>query len=159
MKKSKNIWIIIGITAGLILLATAGRWTNKPKMIYFYGDTCPHCHDVLEYIADNEIRSKLSFRELETYKNINNARLLNTKAKLCRLDTTQGVPVPFFFDGEKCYIGSVEITEFFEEKMAADLTENVDDSDEINLENNEAELNEENNDEVNNNSEEFIDLE
>lgn len=119
MKKSKNIWIIIGAVAAIILLASLGRWTNKPKMIYFYGETCPHCHEVLGYIADNDIRGKLSFRELETYNNVNNARLLNAKAKLCRLDTTQGVPVPFFFDGQNCYIGSDKIIEFFEDQVAA----------------------------------------
>lgn len=117
MKKSKNIWIVVGVIAGLFLLASMGRWTNKPKMIYFYGETCPHCHDVLEYIDANDIRSKLSFRELETYNNVNNARLLNTKAKICKLDTFQGVPVPFFFDGENCHIGSDKIIEFFEEKL------------------------------------------
>ncbi len=130
MKKSKNIWIIVGVIAGLVLLASMGRWTNKPKMIYFYGETCPHCHDVLEYIADNDIRSKLSFRELETYNNVSNARLLNAKAKLCRLDTTQGVPVPFFFDGENCHIGSDKIIEFFESQTTPE-TETSSSTDEI----------------------------
>lgn len=130
MKKSKNIWIIIGVIAGLVLLASMGKWTNKPKMIYFYGETCPHCHDVLEYISENDIRNKLSFQELETYNNVNNARLLNTKAKICKLDTFQGVPVPFFFDGENCHIGSDKIIEFFESQTTPE-TETSSSTDEI----------------------------
>jgi glutaredoxin len=116
MNKYKNIWIILAVVAGLVLLASLGRFTNKPKMIFFYGDTCPHCHDVSNYIEANSIKDKLSFRELETYNHPGNARLLSAKAKLCKLDTSQGIPVPFFFDGANCYIGSDKIIEFFEEQ-------------------------------------------
>lgn len=118
MKKSKIIIIIFLIIVGLAILLTMGKWTNKPSAIYFYGETCPHCHDVLDYIAANDIRSKLSFQELETYKNPKNAKLLNAKAQLCKINTAQGIPVPFFFDGENCYIGSDKIIELFEEKLS-----------------------------------------
>jgi len=118
MQKSKKIWIILGVAAVLIVLLTSGKWANKPKMIYFYGDTCPHCHDVLDYIAAKRIRDKLSFRELETYNNKNNTRLLITKAKLCKMSTAQGVPVPFFFDGENCYVGSDKIIEVLNKQIA-----------------------------------------
>lgn len=159
MKKSKNIWIILGITGAIVLLITSGKWTNKPAMIYFYGDACPHCKDVSAYIDSNDVKSKLSFRELETYKNKNNAQLLAAKAKICKINTAQGVPVPFFFDGEKCYIGSDEIIKLFEEKMAINLEENDASSNETNLDTNEVELNKENSDEINNDSAETMILE
>lgn len=119
MKKYKSLVIILGVVVFFILLASLGRFTNQPKMIFFYGDTCPHCHDVSAYIDANGIKDKLEFRELETYRNRNNAQLLTAKAKLCKLDTSQGVPVPFFYDGENCHIGSDVIIEFFEERTAA----------------------------------------
>jgi len=124
MKKHKTLFIILGVIAFLLLLASSGRFMNKPTMIYFYGDTCPHCHDVLDYIAAEGIRDKLSFRELETYKNRNNAQLLATKAKSCQLNTSQGVPVPFFFDGQSCHIGSDKIIEFLDEQVKIISEEN-----------------------------------
>jgi glutaredoxin len=168
MQKSNKIWIILGAAAVLIILLTSGKWANKPKMIYFYGDTCPHCHDVLDYIAAEGIRDKLSFRELETYNNRNNAQLLVAKAKLCKMSTAQGVPVPFFFDGENCYIGSDKIIEVLNKQIAenennVELNAELNDDGNTYLENNEIEnLNLENSDEINfdySENEEISDLE
>ena len=116
MKKHKNIYIILGVIAFLIVLSLSGRFLNKDSatnMIFFYGDTCPHCKDVEEYIVKNNIKAKLSFKELEVYNNRGNAILLTAKAKACGLETAQGVPVPFFFDGQNCHVGSDKIEEFF----------------------------------------------
>lgn len=116
MKKHKNLYIILGVIAFLIVLSLSGRFLNKDSatsMIFFYGDTCPHCKDVEEYIVKNNVKAKLNFKELEVYNNRGNAALLTAKAKDCKLDTTNGVGVPFFFDGQNCYMGSLEIENFF----------------------------------------------
>lgn len=116
MKKYKIIIIILAVIAVIAALANLGRLTNKPEMILFFGDTCPHCKNVETYINENGVKNKLNFQELEVYNNKTNARLLGDKAKQCGLDTSSGVGVPFFFDGEKCFQGDEPIIEFFKTK-------------------------------------------
>lgn len=110
------ILIIIAVIGAILIWgkAAARMEAAKPKMILFYGDTCPHCKNVEEYIKANNIKAKLSFQELEVYNNKENAQLLGIKAKECGLDTSQGVGVPFFFDGQNCISGDQDIINFFQ---------------------------------------------
>lgn len=85
-------------------------------MILFYGDTCPHCKTVEEYITANNIKAKLSFKELEVFNNQANAQLLASKAQKCGLDVSGGVGVPFFFDGHNCLVGDQPIIDYFKTK-------------------------------------------
>lgn len=116
MKKYKPLIIIFLVLVFLGVLSSLGRLTNKPEMILFFGDTCPHCKNVDDYIAQNGIRDKVKFQELEVYNNQANARLLTAKAKQCGLDTTAGVGVPFFFDGTSCLQGDEPIINFLKTK-------------------------------------------
>ena len=85
-------------------------------MIFFYGSDCPHCKNVEEYLDGSDVRTKLSFQELEVYNNQKNAQLLAKKAQKCRLDVSQGIGVPFFFDGQNCIVGDENIINFFKTK-------------------------------------------
>lgn len=116
MKKHKKLIIILGGIIIIIALTNLGRLTNKPEIILFFGDTCPHCKTVEAYINENGIKEKLNFQELEVYNNKKNAALLGEKAKQCGLDTSNGVGVPFFFDGQNCFQGDEQIIEFFKTK-------------------------------------------
>lgn len=112
------IVLIVLATIGLLLII--GQLT-KPKpeptgMILFYGDTCPHCKIVEQYINDNNIKAKLQFTELEVFNNKANSALMLKKAKACQLDTTKGMGVPFFFDGQNCLLGDQDIINFFKTK-------------------------------------------
>lgn len=113
-KKIHLLIIILAVIAALVLLlawgrAAAKREASQPEMILFYGATCPHCKIVEEFIAQNSVRDRLSFRELEVYNDKTNARLLGEKAGQCGLDTGAGIGVPFFFDGQKCFVGDQDI--------------------------------------------------
>jgi glutaredoxin len=121
--KSKNkykppiiILVIIAVIGAILIWGqvAARKEASRPKMILFYGDTCPHCKNVEEYINANNVKAKLSFQELEVYNNKVNAKLLGDKAKQCGLDTSQGVGVPFFFDGQNCISGDQDIINFFQ---------------------------------------------
>lgn len=116
MKKYKSLIIFLLVIAFFGFLILLGRLTNKPEMILFFGDTCPHCKTVDTYISDNGIRNKLEFQELEVFNNPNNSRLLTQKAKQCGISTVGGVGVPLFFDGEKCFQGSEPIIDFLKTK-------------------------------------------
>jgi len=119
MKKHKTLIIVLGVIAFLVIIATLGRFTNKPagpEMIFFYGDTCPHCKNVEAYFTESGIENRVKFQKLEVYNNTNNARLLVTTAKKCGLDTTNGVGVPVFYDGQQCFQGDQPIIDFLKTK-------------------------------------------
>ena len=92
------------------------RQTEESQIILFYGDGCPHCAIVEDYIKENNIKEKLSFEEKEVYYNQNNAKELEAKAKICGLPT-DSIGVPFLWDGSKCYAGDQDITDFFNQKI------------------------------------------
>ncbi|MFA6552710.1 MAG: hypothetical protein WCT19_04410 [Candidatus Paceibacterota bacterium] len=88
---------------------------SADKIILFYGDGCPHCAIIEEYIKKNNINDKISFAQKEVYYNQNNAKELEAKAKICGFPT-DSIGVPFLWDGEKCLIGDQDIINFFKQK-------------------------------------------
>ena len=87
---------------------------TSPKAILFYGDTCPHCENVEEYINAHNLESKVPFQRLEVFNNQANANLLSKKASACGMNT-DSVGVPFLYDGSKCYMGDEEVMSFFKQ--------------------------------------------
>jgi hypothetical protein len=112
MKIQKYLPVIFGVLA-LIIIITLMAMNKDSEMILFYGDTCPHCKNVDEFMVANKIEGKIEFRKLEVYNNQGNAQLLTQTAKNCGLDTTKGVGVPFFYDGKTCLVGDTDIINFF----------------------------------------------
>jgi hypothetical protein len=89
-------------------------------IVLFYGQGCPHCKDVEDFIAQNKIEDKVQITRLEVWYNKNNAALLAEVAtQKCGITSSQ-VGVPFLYDppsGEaggngKCYVGEVDIPNF-----------------------------------------------
>ena len=93
-----------------------GESQAQNGIIFFYGDGCPHCAIVEEYIKENKVAEKLAFSQKEVYYNRNNANELEEKAKICGMPT-DSIGVPFLWDGEKCLVGDVDIVEFFKQKI------------------------------------------
>ena len=104
------VGVIITIGGGLIYVK------NQPRVILFYGDTCAHCKVVDEYISAGGLREKVKFEELEVFNNEKNAALLGKYAQGCGIDSSQGVGVPFFFDGQNCLVGDQKIIDYFKTK-------------------------------------------
>ena len=98
--------------------------TDEPildsELILFYGDTCPHCKDVDEFISQNQIDQKLKINKLEVYSNKNNSSLMAQMVKDNCPDelNPQGLPVPFLIntDIKTCFIGTPDITNHLTEK-------------------------------------------
>jgi len=90
--------------------------TEENQIILYYGDGCPHCAIVEEYIKENKIQDKISFTQKEVYYNQGNAKELEEKAKICGLPTNS-IGVPFLWDGEDCLIGDQDIINFFKQKI------------------------------------------
>lgn len=88
---------------------------EENQIILFYGDGCPHCEIVEEYIEENNIRDKVSFSRKEIYYNKENSKKIEEKAKICGVPANS-IGVPFLWDGEKCLIGDQDIIDFFSAK-------------------------------------------
>jgi len=89
--------------------------TDTP-IVFYFGETCPHCKIVEEFIEKNDVESKVKFSKKEVYNNKDNADEAVAKAALCGIDK-KNLGVPFLWDGEKCYIGDEQIINFFKEKI------------------------------------------
>lgn len=125
-KKSALLWLGAAIALILIFFWLSRQPKADVGMILFFGESCPHCQNVEEYIDQNKIREKLEFQELEVYRNQENAQILAAKAKSCRLDIKNGLGVPFFYDGQNCYLGEDEIIAFFRERLEIGPAANID---------------------------------
>jgi len=88
---------------------------SADQFILFYGDGCPHCAIVEDYINQNGIEVKVPFVKKEVYYNKQNSTELGEKAKICGLPT-DSINVPFLWNGEDCLIGDQDIINFFKQK-------------------------------------------
>jgi glutaredoxin len=95
-----------------------GGVENETEMTLFYGEGCPHCLVVEEYLGENPTtKEQIFFTEKEIYSNKENNDQLKRVAQKCNLSQ---IGVPLFFDGESCYIGDWEIINFFISKIKSE---------------------------------------
>lgn len=128
--KNKNfILAIIGIIiilAGILYFGYASGFLSKifssnnvpvdtSGIILFYGDGCPHCKNVDDFISANKVEDKVKFSRLEVFNNKDNSKILIQKAGICKI-ATESVGVPFLWDGKSCIVGDQEIIKFFQDK-------------------------------------------
>ena len=113
----------IVVVVGLVALLGFGIYSSNKtaqveanSMILYYGDTCPHCKEVEEFIKTNGLDKKLPIIQKEVYQNQGNALQLTNRAKECGLPTDQGVGVPFMCFEGKCYQGTPEVEKIVAEK-------------------------------------------
>ncbi|HQM16012.1 MAG TPA: hypothetical protein PLM16_02275 [Candidatus Woesebacteria bacterium] len=78
--------------------------------ILFYGETCPHCHVVLEWIDSSQVEGKLTIIKKEVYSDTKNNEQMKLAVKSCNL-TSSGVPFLFTAD-KKCVVGSTPIIDY-----------------------------------------------
>ncbi|MFA6369329.1 MAG: hypothetical protein WCX20_03050 [Candidatus Shapirobacteria bacterium] len=124
IKKLTTIVIIIFIFFLFYLITSknpdSSTTTIDSNLVLFYGDTCPHCEDVEEFISQNQIDQKLKINRLEVYNSKENS---NTMVKMVNENckdqlNPQGLPVPFLIntDDKACFIGTPDITNHLTEK-------------------------------------------
>jgi len=89
---------------------------NDSSTILFYGETCPHCHVVMNWLDENqEVKDAAGIVYKEVYKNYANSQNLIKKAKDCQINAKEGVGVPFLYDHGQCLIGDQPIIDYLSE--------------------------------------------
>jgi len=81
------------------------------KPILYYGETCPHCHTVLDYLDKEGRRDDLVIKE--AWENEANGTELVEKAEECGRDP-QRIGVPFLFADGQCFVGAPPIIDYIE---------------------------------------------
>jgi glutaredoxin len=90
------------------------------SLIFFYGNTCPHCKDVEEWMDKNRVEEKVKITKKEVYDNRQNSLELSQVAKGCGIPT-DNIGVPFLFADGKCLVGTPDIVDYLTKK--ADIQE------------------------------------
>jgi len=84
---------------------------NKINLYLFYSDTCPHCHDEMEYIENKlliEYKEILNVYKYEVTKNKDNNTMMNSVKLLFDVPTPG---VPFTVIGNNYVLGFGDVTE------------------------------------------------
>ncbi|HOF42560.1 MAG TPA: hypothetical protein PLF30_04370 [Candidatus Moranbacteria bacterium] len=89
---------------------------SEENIIFFYGDGCPHCLIVEDYIKKNKVDEKIKFSQKEIYRDRANFKQLEEKARACGIPK-DSIGIPFLWDGEKCLSGDKDIIAFFKQKI------------------------------------------
>lgn len=126
-----TIFIIIAIILAAVLFfvffsGTASKVSVEPTalpegIVLFYGQECPHCKNVEDFIAANNIDQKVKSTKLEvpflgktSPELVANAELAGQLAQKCKLDVGSGVGIPFLYDGKgNCLVGDADVIKFF----------------------------------------------
>lgn len=125
MHFKKNYWLIASVLFVSTLLGFAIFYPKSPKVmdnfVLYYGNTCPHCIALEEYMKTNNIEAKLPERLIkkEVFENRINSNELVDRAASCGINDLQQVGVPFLWHDGKCYIGQPDA-----QKHLDDLTVN-----------------------------------
>ncbi len=112
-----------GIIATIIILLILGGGAylmSKPVEIpsidgyeYYWGDGCPHCKIVADFMETWEGKDKIKITKFEVWNNTKNAAQMNERAKVCNVPRTE-MGVPFLVTPEgKCLTGDQPIINHF----------------------------------------------
>ncbi len=127
------IVITIGILLGIIVLES-NRTKGVAKAledvlsskdpVYFYGDTCPKCKDLQDFIDANKIEEKVNIVKREVYSNQANALMLSKVAEKCNIKSSE-IGVPFFYIQGKCLVGEQDIKTYLSDKAGLVVLEST----------------------------------
>ena len=118
---------IIAILVGALILAVGFVYfglkdgelpvaDDSAAIVYYWGDGCPHCKVVSDFIEANNIADKVFFEKKEVWSNKANANEMSRRAQACNIKP-EGMGVPFVYGGDgKCYVGEPEVINFFKSK-------------------------------------------
>lgn len=121
MKKILPLILVILLVAGFFGLikwkSVKSNSSANQNTILFVSSTCPHCKKVEEWLDQNKsIKEKINLSIKEVYYNQDNSEELSEKANECKIDTKDGIGVPFLYDNGQCFIGDQPIIDYLSQK-------------------------------------------
>ncbi|MFH1253592.1 MAG: hypothetical protein V1664_04670 [Candidatus Uhrbacteria bacterium] len=123
MHKKLLFPIIIALAAiaviGLFVFLIKAKNAPPPDstMIFFYRDDCPHCKNVEDFFAANNVENQIAFEKREVRNSPANAKLLSDRFTRCNITDPKQMGVPLFWDGSTCFSGDQPIIDYFKTKL------------------------------------------
>lgn len=121
MFEKKTVIVLLGaivVISGLVYwgLQEEKLPTDDPNaVVYYYGEGCPHCKVINEFLIANNISEKVSFEKKEVWGDKTNAMEMGRRAKVCGIKP-EGMGVPFVYAAGTCFVGEPDVKKFFSEK-------------------------------------------
>lgn len=123
VKKIITVLVIVAILVGLYKITSKnpkaetnnGVSADSADLVIYWGEGCPHCENVKEYIATTSADSKLKIRWKEVYNDKDNQTEMMATVKKCpEIDISQGVGVPLAYSTkeQKCFQGDTPIIDW-----------------------------------------------
>jgi glutaredoxin len=81
--------------------------------VYYYGDTCPYCDVVSDWIDEQGGEEAIGILKKEVYRDQQNAEELRSAAQTCGIPANN-IGVPFLFAEGRCLIGAPDIINYLE---------------------------------------------
>lgn len=131
MNKKTKTGLVLGaiiILAAILCVWGFSKWQGKGEAVLgetnsgitiFYGKGCPHCSDLEDFMAKNNLDEMVKSEKLEVWFNKENAKLLTAKAQECGIKADK-VGVPFLYSEGKCLSGTPDIEKFLMEKAGTE---------------------------------------
>lgn len=115
---------IIVFLLGIVIWGSSNKQNSQENVnlsspetpVFFYSRTCPHCHEVEEWMKTNKLEEKIKIIKKEVYNNRAHALELEKIAQKCGI-LKNDLGIPFLYAEEKCFIGTSEITNYFSQKV------------------------------------------
>jgi len=123
MKKDLFFPIIIAIAAIAVvalfvtLIKLSHPTLPDSGLTFFYSNDCPHCANVEDFFASNDIDTKINIKKLEINSSTENAQLFNSTNVACGITDQKEMGVPLLWDGSTCINGDEPIITYFKNKL------------------------------------------
>ncbi len=121
--KKIYLMLLMLVVVGFVLYLAWPRTAQTPvvvepkeNLVFYYGDVCPHCTIVEEFLVKEKVEEKITLTKKEVYKNKANANEILEKAQACNIDT-KSLGVPFLWDAGSCYLGDQDIINVLKQKI------------------------------------------
>lgn len=110
MKKIILFFVGISVFVGFF---TNVVFAGEEKAVLYYGNGCPHCAKVEEFLQNNTLNIELERKEI--YQNTKNAEEFNEICEKENIDLmSRGVP--FLYHGGQCFVGDLPIISYLQER-------------------------------------------
>ena len=109
---------LVGIGSYFLLPDESTKNSLPTDIVFYYGETCPHCKKVDEYVAQNNVQEKVPFVQKEVYNDEKNSAELVKVAEKCGIAADE-VGVPLLWADQQCLVGDKDIIDYFSQKMEA----------------------------------------
>ena len=126
IKKILSILIIVAILIATFLVLSKppknlDTYYENPDLVFYWGEGCPHCETVKEWLEANNQQNQIKISSKEVYDNQSNAKeFVDTINQYCPdLKGESGIGVPTAFDpkSQTCLQGSDQIIKFLTDKL------------------------------------------